>query len=74
VACGVLIVDVADQTVERLYINWSGRLTSLGDAKTVAALWAELMRQYEASREKTQNINETANGPKRIKRPTVDAG
>ncbi len=30
----------------RRYINWSPKLDSLGDAKTVAALWAELVHRY----------------------------
>ena len=30
----------------RRYVNWPSRLDSLGDAKTVAALWAELVQSY----------------------------
>lgn len=30
----------------RRYVDWSGRLDNLGDARTVAALWAELIRSY----------------------------
>jgi hypothetical protein len=30
----------------RRYVNWPSKLESLGDAKTVAALWAELIHRY----------------------------
>jgi hypothetical protein len=30
----------------RRYVDWSEKLDSLGDAKTVAALWAELAHRY----------------------------
>jgi hypothetical protein len=30
---------------ERRYVDWPGKLDSLGDAKTVAALWAELAQR-----------------------------
>ncbi|MBV9140978.1 MAG: hypothetical protein JO115_08660 [Pseudonocardiales bacterium] len=29
----------------RRYVNWSAKLDNLGDAKTVAALWAEISHQ-----------------------------
>ncbi len=35
----------------RRYVNWSSKLDSLGDAKTVAALWAELIQRYQPSQE-----------------------
>jgi hypothetical protein len=31
----------------RRYVDWSPKLDSLGDAKTVAALWAELVHRYQ---------------------------
>ncbi|MDQ4012069.1 MAG: hypothetical protein M3228_15570 [Actinomycetota bacterium] len=31
----------------RRYVNWSPKLDSLGDAKTVAALWAELIHRHQ---------------------------
>ncbi|MGH8601361.1 MAG: hypothetical protein ACREXR_00820 [Gammaproteobacteria bacterium] len=34
----------------RHYVNWSSRLDSLGDARTVAALWAELIQRYEGTK------------------------
>lgn len=30
---------------ERRYVDWPGKLDNLGDAKTVAALWAELAQR-----------------------------
>lgn len=32
----------------RRYVNWSPKLDSLGDAKTVAALWAELIHRHQS--------------------------
>lgn len=31
----------------RHYVNWSPKIDSLGDAKTVAALWAELIHRHQ---------------------------
>ncbi len=30
----------------RKYVNWSAKIDSLGDARTVAALWAELVHRH----------------------------
>ncbi|MDQ3764265.1 MAG: hypothetical protein M3460_22610 [Actinomycetota bacterium] len=35
-----------DQT-RRRYVDWGAKLDSLGDARTVAALWAELTQRYQ---------------------------
>jgi hypothetical protein len=35
----------------RLYVDWSEKLDNLADAKTVAALWAEVAQRYQRSRE-----------------------
>lgn len=35
----------------RRYVNWSSKLYSLGDAKTVASLWAELVQRYLRTQE-----------------------
>jgi hypothetical protein len=34
---------------ERRYVNWSAKLDSLADARTVAALWAEITHRYHYS-------------------------
>lgn len=31
----------------RCYVDWSSKLDSLGEAKTVAALWAEIAERYQ---------------------------
>jgi hypothetical protein len=36
---------------KRRYVDWSEKLDSLGDAKTVAALWAELVQDYRSTQE-----------------------
>lgn len=33
----------------RRYVNWSSRLDNLGEARTVAALWAELIHRYQGT-------------------------
>jgi len=35
----------------RRYVDWPARLESLGDAKTVAELWAELVQPYRRTQE-----------------------
>jgi hypothetical protein len=35
----------------RRYVDWPGKLDSLGDAKTVAALWAELVQAHRRTQE-----------------------
>jgi hypothetical protein len=35
----------------RRYVDWSSKLDGLGDAKTVAALWAELVERYQRTKE-----------------------
>lgn len=35
----------------RSYVDWPDRLDGLGDAKEVAALWAELVHRYQRSQE-----------------------
>ncbi len=35
----------------RRYVNWSSKLDNLGDARTVAALWAELIHRYQRTQE-----------------------
>jgi hypothetical protein len=41
------------QSVEdgRRRVDWSSKLDSLGEAKTVAALWAELAQRYQCTEE-----------------------
>lgn len=39
----------------RPYINWSGKIASIGEARTVAALWAELMQRHRANHKEKTN-------------------
>jgi hypothetical protein len=56
----------------RPYIDWSGRIASLGDAKTVAALWAELIQRHHANEDEGANRS-VINKPGRIKRSMPNA-
>jgi hypothetical protein len=47
----------------RCYVNWPAKIDSLGDAKTVAALWAELIQRYQRAEKQRRDSNEK---PKRI--------
>lgn len=35
----------------RRYVDWPGKLDNLGDARTVAGLWAELVQSYRRTQE-----------------------
>lgn len=39
----------------RRYVNWSSRLDSLAETRTVAALWAELIRSYQPTQERRRD-------------------
>ncbi len=45
----------------RSYVEWPARIDSLGDAKTVAALWAENTERY--TRERSRSSNGEAKSP-----------
>src|SRR5262245_55130181 len=47
----------------RRYVDWSEKLDTLGDAKTVAALWAELIERYQRTQEQR---GATPAGPERL--------
>jgi hypothetical protein len=48
---GLLLPYQALDANNRYYVDWSEKLDSLGDAKTVAALWAELAQGYQRDQE-----------------------
>jgi hypothetical protein len=52
----------------RCYVNWSSRLDSLGDARTVAALWAELAWRYQRTHEQIRDNNKAAKNPEKFER------
>lgn len=47
----------------RRYINWAGKLDSLGEAKTVAGLWAEIAQGYQRTHGVGRCIKEADNNP-----------
>ena len=51
---GMKLPHLAVDDNGRQYVNWPSKLESLGEAKTVAALWAELIQRHLASRGSTQ--------------------
>ena len=44
----------------RHYVNWSAKLDSLGEARTVAELWAELAQRYERAEVAKKRANAAA--------------
>lgn len=41
----------------RRYVDWSSRLDTLGEARTVAALWAELVQRYHRTQSRMAGEN-----------------
>jgi hypothetical protein len=56
----------------RHYVDWSAKLESLGDARTVAALWAELIQRYQRGNEQRDN-NKSAKGSSTVQRLRTEA-
>jgi hypothetical protein len=51
----------------RRYVNWSAKLDSLGDARTVAALWAEITHRYGCTQEQQERtLKRGEKGPIRL--------
>ena len=46
-----LLPYAATDRAGRRYVNWSEKLDNLGDARTVAAFWAELVQDYQRTQE-----------------------
>lgn len=57
----------------RRYVDWSAKIDSLGDAKTVAALWAELIQRHQCAEEQIRDNNETPKAPRRLEQLRTDA-
>jgi hypothetical protein len=57
----------------RRYVNWSAKLNSPGEAKTVAALWAELIHREERDQEQRRDNNKKANDPRAARQLRPDA-
>jgi hypothetical protein len=57
----------------RCYVNWSSRLDSLGDAKTVAALWAELVQRHQPTQQQRRDDIKAAKNLENLKRVRTEA-
>jgi hypothetical protein len=55
---GLLLPYQALDANNRYYVDWSEKLDSLGDAKTVAALWAELAQGYQRDQDEKARYEE----------------
>jgi hypothetical protein len=53
----------------RRYVDWSAKIDSLGDAKTVAEFWAELIQRYHRVKEQRRDNIEAPKGPRRLEQP-----
>lgn len=57
----------------RRYVGWSAKLDSLGEARTVAALWAELIHRYQHVEKQKRDNNESIQRLIAVRRPKPDA-
>lgn len=57
----------------RRYVNWSAKIDNMGDAKMVAALWAELIQRYQRAEEQRRDNNEAPKGPRILEQLRTDA-
>ena len=58
----------------RCYVNWPVKLDSLGDARTVAALWAEIAQRYQYSQKQgVYNNEKLAEGSQLVEHSRADA-
>lgn len=57
----------------RSYVNWSAKLENLSDAKTVAALWAEISERNQRAQELMRSGNDAPTSPNAMKRRRPDA-
>lgn len=55
----------------RRYVDWSTKIDSMGDAKTVAALWAELIHGYQFSQKRGDD--KVTKEPERLHRLKTEA-
>jgi hypothetical protein len=50
------------------YVDWSVKIDSLGDSKTVTEFWAELVQHYHRVKEQRRDNVEVPKGPRRLER------
>lgn len=48
----------------RRYVNWAAKIDSLGEARTVAELWAEMIQRYERAEVGRKRDNAAAKDPR----------
>jgi len=57
----------------RYYVNWSAKIDSLGDAKTIATLWAELIQRHHPTEEQRRHNNQAPKKLTCLEQPKTDA-
>jgi hypothetical protein len=57
----------------RRYVDWSAKLDSLGEAKLVAGLWAELIQEDQHDQEQRRGSHEMARDPNALRQLRTDA-
>ncbi|MGH3718472.1 MAG: hypothetical protein ACRDRI_06420 [Pseudonocardiaceae bacterium] len=57
----------------RSYVNWPAKLDNLGDAKTVAALWAEIDERYQRDQALMRSADDATKNPRATKRRRPEA-
>jgi hypothetical protein len=57
----------------RRYVNWSAKVDSLGDAKTIATLWAEMNHRYQRAEERRRGNNEATKELSTLRRLRTNA-
>lgn len=57
----------------RSYVDWPAKLDTLGDAKTVAARWAEISELHQHGLEVMRIVNAAAKKPRAMRRRRPDA-
>lgn len=69
-------LESAYQSVDdhgRHYVDWPAKIDSLGDAKTVAALWAELIQRRQRATKASRGNDEASLDLNAMKETKVDA-
>ncbi|MGH3852016.1 MAG: hypothetical protein ACRDR6_00650 [Pseudonocardiaceae bacterium] len=57
----------------RSYVNWPAKLDNLGEAKTVAALWAEINERYQRDQQLIRSADDAPKNPGVMKRRRPEA-
>lgn len=57
----------------RRYVDWSAKIDSLGEARTVAELWAELAQNYQHTEARSENATAPTEEPGAVRQLRSDA-